>query len=323
LPTTFAVAACRQGVMWCALPTLRRAGLPGEDLTRPGRAPARPRRASARRDGRRRGRPAAAPPLRLGMAIAAGIGLHNFSEGLAIGQAASSGALSLATLLIVGFGLHNATEGFGIVGPPRHGRGATLMGMARACRAGRWRADIPWHADRHPVRLLAGLRWLFDLAAGAIVYVLGEMLPVGRRLSWEATVWALGPGSCWGWPPNWSWLQQADSPPTATRRRGWPGDRNETARIAVPLAGPGTRPMPHTPGSAHALDRPGLGGRTLLLRPAVTFVSCQVVDAWHGLAGPTPRARGVGGTTRGLEGRGGEPGRLGRRPWADPAWHGQ
>jgi zinc transporter, ZIP family len=52
------------------------------------------------------------------MAIAAGIGLHNFSEGLAIGQAASSGALSLATLLIVGFGLHNATEGFGIVGPP-------------------------------------------------------------------------------------------------------------------------------------------------------------------------------------------------------------
>jgi len=61
---------------------------------------------------------APAVPLRLGMVIATGIGLHNFSEGLAIGQAASSGALELATLLIIGFGLHNATEGFGIVGSP-------------------------------------------------------------------------------------------------------------------------------------------------------------------------------------------------------------
>src|SRR5438445_6857714 len=55
--------------------------------------------------------------LRVGMSIAAGIGLHNFSEGLAIGQAANGGELSLALLLVIGFGLHNATEGFGIVGP--------------------------------------------------------------------------------------------------------------------------------------------------------------------------------------------------------------
>lgn len=54
---------------------------------------------------------------RLSFFIAAGIGLHNFAEGLAIGQSAASGEIALATLLVIGFGLHNATEGFGIVAP--------------------------------------------------------------------------------------------------------------------------------------------------------------------------------------------------------------
>src|SRR6266851_5956428 len=53
----------------------------------------------------------------LAMMIAVGLGLHNFSEGLAIGQAAVSGAISFAVVLIVGFGLHNITEGFGIAAP--------------------------------------------------------------------------------------------------------------------------------------------------------------------------------------------------------------
>ena len=56
-------------------------------------------------------------PKRLALFIAIGIGLHNFSEGLAIGQSAAQDKISLALLLIVGFGLHNATEGFGIVAP--------------------------------------------------------------------------------------------------------------------------------------------------------------------------------------------------------------
>src|SRR5437016_2311766 len=50
-------------------------------------------------------------------AVAIGLGLPNFSEGLTIGQSAAKGELSLALLLIIGFGLHNATEGFGIVAP--------------------------------------------------------------------------------------------------------------------------------------------------------------------------------------------------------------
>ena len=54
---------------------------------------------------------------RLAFFIALGIGLHNFSEGLAIGQSAAKGEVNLALMLIIGFGLHNATEGFGIVAP--------------------------------------------------------------------------------------------------------------------------------------------------------------------------------------------------------------
>ena len=56
-------------------------------------------------------------PLHLATLIAVGIGLHNFSEGLAIGQSYSSGTIGLAVVLIVGFGAHNTTEGFGIAGP--------------------------------------------------------------------------------------------------------------------------------------------------------------------------------------------------------------
>ena len=54
---------------------------------------------------------------RLSMMIAAGIGVHNFSEGLAIGQSYVSGAIGLAMILMIGFAAHNATEGFGIAGP--------------------------------------------------------------------------------------------------------------------------------------------------------------------------------------------------------------
>ncbi|KQV08139.1 ZIP family metal transporter [Leifsonia sp. Root112D2] len=57
------------------------------------------------------------PTSRLAFLIAVGIGLHNFSEGLAIGQSAAAGQISLALVLVIGFGLHNATEGFGITAP--------------------------------------------------------------------------------------------------------------------------------------------------------------------------------------------------------------
>jgi ZIP family zinc transporter len=129
--------------------------------------------------------------LRVGMSIAIGIGLHNFSEGLAIGQAASAGEVSLALVLVIGFALHNGTEGFGIVGPLAAageraswgwlllagvvGGGPTFLGTL---------VGTIFHSDLVFVAFLA-------LAAGAILYVVGELFSAGRRLSWEITLWGV------------------------------------------------------------------------------------------------------------------------------------
>jgi ZIP family zinc transporter len=135
--------------------------------------------------------PAAEAALRVGMSIAIGIGLHNFSEGLAVGQAAKAGELSLAVLLIIGFALHNATEGFGIVGP---------LAAAKVRPSWGW-LGLAGLVGGGPTFLGTVIGTRFDsvfvfvgclaLAAGAILYVLGELLPVGRRLSWEVTLWGL------------------------------------------------------------------------------------------------------------------------------------
>jgi len=56
-------------------------------------------------------------PQSLTLAIATGLGLHNLSEGLAIGESAHVGAIAFTGVLAVGFALHNITEGFGIAAP--------------------------------------------------------------------------------------------------------------------------------------------------------------------------------------------------------------
>ena len=132
------------------------------------------------------------PAQSLALMIAVGIGLHNFSEGLAIGQSAASGEISLALVLIIGFGLHNATEGFGIVGPfassddrPSWGFLAvvgligggptffgTLLGQA-------------WVSEALSIAFLA-------LAAGSILYVVIELLNVCRRAGRKSLIaWGL------------------------------------------------------------------------------------------------------------------------------------
>jgi zinc transporter ZupT len=55
--------------------------------------------------------------LLLAYLIAAGIGLHNLGEGLAVGAALTAGEFALGTFLVVGFALHNTTEGLAIVAP--------------------------------------------------------------------------------------------------------------------------------------------------------------------------------------------------------------
>lgn len=126
----------------------------------------------------------------LALLIATGIGLHNFSEGLAIGQSAAVGALQLAVVLIVGFGLHNMTEGFGIAGPLTGqtvswrfvallgliGGGPTFLGTA---------VGMVFNSEAVFILFLA-------LAAGAIMYVVAELLGVARRFKApEVMMWGL------------------------------------------------------------------------------------------------------------------------------------
>ena len=132
--------------------------------------------------------------LRTGMGIAAGIGLHNFSEGLAIGQAAQGGQLALAALLIIGFALHNITEGFGIVGPLAAAEVRApwgWLGLAGLVGGGPTFVGTIVGTSFSSTYLFVGC---LALAAGALLYVIGELLPVGRRLSWEVTLWGLMAG---------------------------------------------------------------------------------------------------------------------------------
>src|ERR671931_741313 len=128
------------------------------------------------------------PARWLALFIATGIGLHNFSEGLAIGQSSAKGEVSLAIVLIIGFGLHNATEGLGICAPltgekePPSWGFLALLGLIGG----------------GPTFLgtVIGQAWVnesvmivfFALAAGSILYVAMELLNVGRALASKTVV---------------------------------------------------------------------------------------------------------------------------------------
>jgi ZIP family zinc transporter len=124
---------------------------------------------------------------RLALLIAAGIGLHNFSEGLAIGSSARAGELALALTLVVGFGLHNTTEGFGIAAPLADEKNVS-WGFLAICGL----------IAGGPVFLgtVVGFSWTSEvlsilflaLAGGAIIYVVNELFAAGRKLG--APAWA-------------------------------------------------------------------------------------------------------------------------------------
>jgi ZIP family zinc transporter len=117
---------------------------------------------------------------RVSLMIALGIGLHNFSEGLAIGQAYSWGNSHLAWLLVIGFALHNATEGFGIVGPlsghPTSWGFLAVMGLIGGAPTllGSLIGSF-WTVK--PLEVL-----FLSMASGSILYVIGELLHLGRQL---------------------------------------------------------------------------------------------------------------------------------------------
>ena len=128
------------------------------------------------------------PARWLAVFIATGIGLHNFSEGLAIGQASAADEVSLAIVLIIGFGLHNATEGLGICAPLTGDREQpswrflALLGLI---------GGGPTF-----IGTVIGQAWVnesvmilfFALAAGSILYVVMELLNVGRVLASRTVV---------------------------------------------------------------------------------------------------------------------------------------
>ena len=121
----------------------------------------------------------------LALMIALGIGIHNFGEGLAIGQEHMAGAARLALLLAIGFGLHNAAEGFGIAAPLAGHRARLgflgILGMIGglptvlgAILGGVWTSP-------------GSELFCLSLAGGTILYVIGELLHVGRQLKSEVT----------------------------------------------------------------------------------------------------------------------------------------
>jgi len=131
-------------------------------------------------------------PQALALAIATGLGLHNLSEGLAIGESAHVGAIAFTGVLAIGFALHNITEGFGIAAPmttaaqPAPWRFLAMAGLIGGgpTFVGTWIGYLV-SSNYFSIAFLA-------VAAGALLYVLNELFNLGRRISTPTTfAWGL------------------------------------------------------------------------------------------------------------------------------------
>ncbi len=121
-------------------------------------------------------------PRQIALGTAIGLGLHNFSEGLAIGQSSASGATSFALLLVIGFALHNATEGFAISAPLSQGERPSWGFLVVAGLVGggpTFVGGVLGYAFVAPVLSILFL----GLAAGALIFVFNEMMAVARRFA--------------------------------------------------------------------------------------------------------------------------------------------
>ena len=118
-----------------------------------------------------RRRTSARAGLVLAYLIAAGIGLHNLGEGLAVGAALAAGEVALGTFLVAGFALHNTTEGLAIVAPL--GREGTRPGIRHLLALGAL-AGLPTIAGAWAGGFAFSpgpAAFAFGVAAGAIAQV--------------------------------------------------------------------------------------------------------------------------------------------------------
>jgi len=129
-----------------------------------------------------RGRRPALSPQQIAIGTAVGLGLHNFSEGLAIGQSAATGATTFALLLVIGFALHNTTEGFAIGAPLSQGDRPTWAFLGGAGIVGGGPTFLGGILGYSIVSPLLSIAFL-GLAAGALIFVFNEMMAVARRFS--------------------------------------------------------------------------------------------------------------------------------------------
>lgn len=118
----------------------------------------------------------------IAMGTAIGLGLHNFSEGLAIGQSAVTGATAFALILVVGFALHNATEGFGIAAPLTTGARPTwaFLGLLGLIGGGpTFVGGVIGYSFTSPLLSIVFL----GVAAGALIFVFNEMMSTSRKFA--------------------------------------------------------------------------------------------------------------------------------------------
>jgi zinc transporter ZupT len=139
-------------------------------------------------------------PGRMSLMIAIGIGLHNLSEGLAIGQSAVQGMTDVTFGLVVGFALHNATEGFGIISPLiREGKTLSWKQMGLLTLIGGGPTFIGtliggfWISQQFSIFVLS-------MAGGSLLYVIFELFSqVKREKALSIIMSALVFGFAIGW----------------------------------------------------------------------------------------------------------------------------
>lgn len=122
---------------------------------------------------------AGAERLIVAYTVAAGIGLHNLGEGLAVGAAYRLGEIALGAFLVIGFAIHNTTEGVGIVSLIGERKTALRHLAALGLIAGIPTIFGGWIGAFIFSPLLAAL--FLAVAAGAIAEVVYDVLRVVRE----------------------------------------------------------------------------------------------------------------------------------------------